>query len=52
MTGTDECFARSATSECGPTRATMHDVIEEMTTDVSYNDSLTYQELIAVIPSV
>src|SRR6266536_5459598 len=41
MTGTEECLARSATSECGPTLATMQDVMEDITSEVSYNDSLT-----------
>lgn len=41
MTGTEECFARSATSECGPTLATMQDVMEDITSEVSYKDSLT-----------
>jgi len=35
MTGTLECFARSATSEWSPTRATMQAVMEEMTREVS-----------------
>jgi hypothetical protein len=41
MTGTLECFAKSATSECGPTRATMQEVMLEITTEVSYRVSLT-----------
>ncbi|KAG5297516.1 hypothetical protein I7I48_06647 [Histoplasma ohiense] len=35
MTGTVECLESSAISECGPTRATMQDTIEDITTDVS-----------------
>jgi hypothetical protein len=35
MTGTAECLARVATSLCGPTRATMAEVMEERTREVS-----------------
>ena len=41
MTGTEECFAKSTTSERGPARATIQDAIEEITIEVSRRDSLT-----------
>lgn len=41
MTGTEESFASPTTSACFATRATMHDTMDEMTTEVSYSDSLT-----------
>jgi hypothetical protein len=44
MTGTDEYSARPVMSECAPTRATMHEVMEEIMVDVSRRDSLTCEE--------
>jgi hypothetical protein len=41
MTGTEECLARFAMSEWGPTRATMALTMLEITTEVSYSDSFT-----------
>lgn len=41
MTGTVESLAKPTTSEWGPTRATIQQVMLEMTRDVSYKDSFT-----------
>jgi len=45
MTGTEDALDSAAISEWGPTRATIHDTIDEITLAVSKSDSLTYSGL-------